>query len=72
MEKKTILIIAGIIITLFLAVFFGLHILEPALDPVVADMTKIFLCGAICGLLFGIWLGRKIALAVIKDEDKRA
>lgn len=70
MEKKTLLIICGIIAFFFLAVFFGLHILEPALDPVVRDMTKIFVCGAACGLLPGIWLGWKFGVAVRKEEEK--
>lgn len=60
MEKKTILIIAGIIICLVLALFFGFHILWPALDPVAVDMTKLFFSGAGCGLLAGIWIGRRI------------
>lgn len=60
MDKKTILIILGIAVCLVLALIFGFHILWPVLDPVAADMIKIFSCGAGCGLLAGIWLGRKI------------
>lgn len=70
MEKKAVLIICGVIVFFFLAIIFGLHILSPALDPVVKDMTKIFLCGAACGMLPGIWLGRKIEKAFCKEEDK--
>lgn len=59
-DKKTIMIVAGIIICLCLAIFFGFHILMPALDPVAMDMIKLFCSGAGCGLLAGIWIGRRI------------
>lgn len=68
MDRKTIAIIAGILIFLFLAVFFGMHILWPALDPVMIDMTKIFFCGLACGLLAGFWLGRRFEREVQKKE----
>ena len=60
LDKKTLLILVGIILCLLLALIFGLHILWPALDPVATDMIKIFSCGAGCGLLAGIWVGRRI------------
>ena len=50
MEKKTLWILCAVIVFVFLAVFFGLHVLAPLLDPVTRDMVKIFLCGAVCGL----------------------
>lgn len=60
MDTKTIMILIGIIICLGIAIFFGFHILWPALDPVAMDMIKIFCSGAGCGLLAGIWIGRRI------------
>lgn len=72
MEKKTITIICGILLFFLLALFYGFHILKPALDPVLWSMTKIFLCGTGCGLLPGIWIGIKIARAAQKKELERA
>lgn len=60
LDIKTFLILGGIIICVLLAVIFGFHILWPALDPVATDMIKIFFAGAGCGLLIGIWIGRKL------------
>lgn len=71
MGKKTIAIIIGVAVCLVLAVWFGLHILAPALDPVVRDMIKIFFCGAGCGLLLGLWIGIKIEKITNKVEDEK-
>lgn len=60
MDKKTIFIIAGILICLCMSFLFGFRILWPALDPVAADMLKIFCTGIVCGLLGGLWLGRRL------------
>lgn len=68
LEKKTIMIICGILLFLLLALSYALHILKPLLDPVLWSMTKIFLCGAACGLLPGIWLGVKFTKAAPKRE----
>lgn len=70
-EKKTLLIIFGILCCLIAAVIYGLHILGPALDPISWDMIKIFLCGLICGILIGLWTGRKIERYIRKREDER-
>lgn len=70
MKKKTLAILCGIVLLFLLAIFFGLHILGPALDPITRDMVKIFLCGGGCGLLIGIWLGSKIERYIKKEESK--
>lgn len=60
LDKKTILVIAGIAIFFLLALIFGFRLLMPALDPVAMDMIKLFCSGAGCGLLAGIWIGTRI------------
>lgn len=67
-EKKTLLFALGTIACLVLAVLFGWHLLQPALDPVVGDMVKIFFCGLGCGLFPGIWIGIKMERKIKKDE----
>ncbi len=72
MEKKTLWILCAVIVFVFLAVFFGLHVLTPLLAPVTRDMVKIFLCGAVCGLLPGLWIGSKLEKFFAKEENKLA
>ncbi len=72
MEKKTLWILCAVIVFVFLAVFFGLHVLAPLLDPVTRDMVKIFLCGAVSGLLPGLWIGSKLEKFFAKEENKLA
>ena len=35
-------------------------------------MVKIFLCGAVCGLLPGLWIGSKLEKFFAKEENKLA
>lgn len=70
MEKKTLLIVCAVIVFFLLAVYFGVHILAPLLEPVSIDMIKIFICGVACGILPGIWLGWKMDKIFIKEEKK--
>ena len=72
MEKKTLWILCAVIVFVFLAVFFGLHVLAPLLDPVTRDMVKIFICGAVCGHLPGLWIGSNLEKFFAKEENKLA
>lgn len=59
MDKKTVIIITGILIFVIVALVFGFDMIVPVVDPMLLSMIKIFLCGAVCGMLAGFWLGYK-------------